>query len=286
MRHFLPNNRKNKYIQRCFRRGRQLTLSYLCVHKLTLSGMSGLALHSSSLALQDLPAVVQAGLGWEHQSDVSGSALCLVWALLDAGWLCAQLLLPPASCGWDALSASRALQRGALGLCPTGGAELCCGTLAQCLQAGIALLLLLSPCLRAIAAGPGSPLVQICVTSLAGTGAGGIAGLVREQTIHILGEISSAQESKTWEWMCYLWNMPKEQTPGEVFKIDVGTSNGHELAMNKFGLEVKFLTVRRIKVLDNILIAEAREEFKSNTFRKLSEMGLVASGLSLYQEEP
>lgn len=86
--------------------------------------------------------------------------------------------------------------------------------------------------------------------------------------------------------MCYIRNMPKEQTPGKVFKMDVGTSNGHELAMNKFGLEVKFLTVRRIKLLDNILIAEAREEFKSNSFRKLSAMGLVASGLGLYQGEP
>lgn len=39
----------------------QLTLPYFWVHKLTLSGISGLALHSSSLALQDLPAVVLAG---------------------------------------------------------------------------------------------------------------------------------------------------------------------------------------------------------------------------------
>lgn len=63
--------------------------------------------------------------------------------------------------------------------------------------------------------------------------------------------------------MCYYINMPKEQTPGKEFcKINVGTSNGHKLAVNKFGLEAKFLTVRRIKLLDNISIAEAKGEFK------------------------
>lgn len=44
-----------------------------------------------------------------------------------------------------------------------------------------------------------------------------------------------------------LINMPKKQMPGKEFcKINVNTSNGHKPAVNKFGLEVKFLTVRRI----------------------------------------
>lgn len=60
--------------------------------------------------------------------------------------------------------------------------------------------------------------------------------------------------------------MPKEQTPGKEFcKINVGTSNGHKLAVNKFGLEVKFLTLRRIKLLDNVSIAEAKGQFKGNS---------------------
>lgn len=78
----------------------------------------------------------------------------------------------------------------------------------------------------------------------------------------------------------------KNKLQGKFCKTDVGTGNGHEVAMNKFGLEVKFLIIRRIKLLDNKRIAEAREEFKSNSFKKLFEMGLVARGLSLYQEEP
>lgn len=78
----------------------------------------------------------------------------------------------------------------------------------------------------------------------------------------------------------------KRKVQCKFCKINVGTSNRHELAVNKFGLEVKFLTVRRIKLLDNIHVAEAGEEFKSNSFEKLPEMGLVPSGLSLYQEAP
>lgn len=69
--------------------------------------------------------------------------------------------------------------------------------------------------------------------------------------------------------MCYLRNI-KNKLQRKFCKIDVGTSNGHELAMNQLGLEVKFLTVRRIKLLDNILAAEAREEFKSNSFNYLN----------------
>ena len=66
--------------------------------------------------------------------------------------------------------------------------------------------------------------------------------------------------------MCYYINMPKEHTPGKEFcKINVGTSNGHKLAVNTFGLEVKFLTVSRIELLDNVSIAEAKGEFKSST---------------------
>lgn len=56
---------------------------------------------------------------------MSDSALCLVSALLGAGWLCAQLLLLEGLCGWDALTALRASRtllvlRDALGLCPAG----------------------------------------------------------------------------------------------------------------------------------------------------------------------
>jgi len=66
--------------------------------------------------------------------------------------------------------------------------------------------------------------------------------------------------------MCYYINMPKEQTPGKEFcKIKVCTSSGHKLAVNKFGLEVKFPTVRRIKLLDDASVAEAKGEFKSNS---------------------
>lgn len=61
--------------------------------------------------------------------------------------------------------------------------------------------------------------------------------------------------------MHYSINMPKQQTPEKEFcKIDIGTSNGHKLAVNKFGLEVKFQTVRRIKHLYNTSIAEVKGE--------------------------
>lgn len=59
--------------------------------------------------------------------------------------------------------------------------------------------------------------------------------------------------------MHYTINMPKEQTPEKEFcKLNVGRSNGHKLAVNKFGLEVKFQTVRRVKPLYNTSIAEVK----------------------------
>lgn len=59
--------------------------------------------------------------------------------------------------------------------------------------------------------------------------------------------------------MHYTINMPKEQTPEKEFcKLNVGRSNGHKLAVNKFGSEVEFETVGRVKPLYNTSIAEAK----------------------------
>ena len=101
-----------------------------------------------------------------------------------------------------------------LGLCHGRSAELvgpqvwdtcllllCCPSI---LQAGITLLLLLSPWvegkrLRAIAQGPGKPLtMQVCtmLSMQAGAGAEGIARLIREQRIYIVRKLWLAQESK------------------------------------------------------------------------------------------
>lgn len=136
-----------------------------------------------------------------------------------------------------------------LGLCCSRSAELvgpqawdarllllCCPSIPQ---AGITLLLLLSPWVRASdseghSSRPSKPLtIQVCTAVLvqAGAGAEGIARLIREQNIYCEEAlVGSGKQS-----------LPKEQTPGKEFcKLNVGTSNGHKLAVNKFGLEVKF----------------------------------------------
>lgn len=206
------------------------------------------------------------------------------------------------SCGWDAptaQSAGRALLMGALGLCPAGGAELWapqCGTLAHVLPNHPAVW----HCSAA------SPLALVEGKRLQGPLLQALEQL-NSLDMHSLFELEQVQEElqglsgnrQYIFWGRFFWLRKakpengcvtleiclKNKLQGKFCKIDVGTSNGHELAMNKFRLEVKFLTVRRIKLLDNIPIAEAREEFKRNYFKKLSEMGLVAS-LSLYREAP
>lgn len=185
---------------------------------------------------------------------------------------------------------------GSSGAVPAGGAQLwgpCSGTLAhsaQYLQAGTALLLLLTlpedrwlwgPLLQALD-NPWCRCVQPLWLEQVQKELQELPG--NSQYI-FWGRFLQLRKAKPGNGCVTLEMCLKNKLQGKFCKTDVGTSNGHEVAMNKFGLEVKFLTIRRIKLLDSIPIAEAREEFKSNSFKKLFEMGLVARGLSLYQEE-
>lgn len=75
--------------------------------------------------------------------------------------------------------------------------------------------------------------------------------------------------------------MPKEQTPGKEFcKVNVGTSNGHKLAVNKFGLESKVPNSQKNKTLGQCIYSRSKRAIQGQLFwfkKGFSEVGMVAS---------